>query len=455
MILTIFAIVSLVTTFSFIGCKAAPSEEVTGTSAAETTTAKETAVSKETTAAEETVEAPELKGEIEIFSWWTAGADGDALAALIDAFSEKYPTVEVINAAVGSGGAGIDAKPILVTRVQGGNPPDTFQVHAGHELIDTWVVADLMEPVTFLFDENDWREVYPGDLIEILSYNGEIWSVPLNIMPANILWYNKKIFEDAGLNPPKTIDEFYSVCETLKENGITPMAYANKGSWANAQLFEVLLAAIAGPDNYKALFNGAMRWDSDEVKETLNTMLKFIEYSNEDHAALEWDNATELVANGKAAMYISGDWCNGYFKKLGLTPGEDYGFVPSPGTEGIYIALSDSFGLPKGIQNRPATVEWLKFIGSKEAQDIFNPIKGSIPPRTDCDKSEYDAYQQYSMEIYSTSKILPSLTHGAAASEPWLVAIEDVLVNFVVTGDIEGTAAELQRVAEDVGTFTK
>jgi len=47
----------------------------------------------------------QLKGKLEIFSWWTAGGEAEGLQALIDIFHKKYPDVEIINATV-AGGAG-------------------------------------------------------------------------------------------------------------------------------------------------------------------------------------------------------------------------------------------------------------------------------------------------------------------------------------------------------------
>ena len=82
-------------------------------------------------------------GKLEIFSWW-AGDEGPALEALIKLYNEQYPDVEVINATV-TGGAGVNFRAVLKTRMLGGNPPDSFQVHAGQELIGTWVVADRMQ----------------------------------------------------------------------------------------------------------------------------------------------------------------------------------------------------------------------------------------------------------------------------------------------------------------------
>ena len=79
---------------------------------------------------------------------------------MFDIYRQLYPGVILINATV-AGGAGSNAKAVLATRMQGGNPPDSFQVHAGHELIDSWVVAGKMEPITFIFRDNGGSTASP------------------------------------------------------------------------------------------------------------------------------------------------------------------------------------------------------------------------------------------------------------------------------------------------------
>ncbi|HAN95700.1 MAG TPA: ABC transporter substrate-binding protein, partial [Firmicutes bacterium] len=113
------------------------------------------------------------QGKLEIFSWW-AGDEGPALEALIALYEAKYPEVTVINATV-TGGAGVHAKAVLKTRMLGGDPPDSFQVHAGQELIGTWVVAQRMEDLTWLFQEEGWFEVFPEDLLALISTDEGIW----------------------------------------------------------------------------------------------------------------------------------------------------------------------------------------------------------------------------------------------------------------------------------------
>jgi glucose/mannose transport system substrate-binding protein len=365
-------------------------------------------------------------------------------------FSAEYPDVEIINATV-AGGAGMEAKAVLATRMQAGDPPDSFQVHAGHELIDSWVVADKMEPVTFLFEEKNWLDVYPPGVIEILSSGGDIWSVPVNIHRSNVLWYNKQVFSDNGLTPPASVDEFFDAADTLMAAGVTPLALGDSGVWVDLHLFESLLLAELGPDGYRGLWDGSTDWNGSEVTAALEDFAAAMGYVNTDHSALSWDQAAQLVVDGDAAMTVMGDWAEGYFKSVGLTPDVEFGYVASPGTSGSFIMLSDSFGLPKGAPNRDGAIAWLTVCGSRAGQDAFNPIKGSIPARTDGDRSLYDVYLQSAMDDFSSNEIVPSLAHGAAASEGWVTAAGDAMTLFVADLDVDAAQGALAQACVDAG----
>ena len=116
-------------------------------------------------------------------------------------------------------------------------------------------------------------------------------------------------------------------------------------------------------------------------------------------------------------MMIMGDWTHGVMLSKKFT---DYKWAPAPGTDGVFIVLSDSFGLPKGTANRENAINFLKVCGSREGQDAFNPIKGSIPARTDPDLSKYDEYLLYAMESFKTNTLVPSIQHGAAAKQSFV-----------------------------------
>jgi glucose/mannose transport system substrate-binding protein len=387
-------------------------------------------------------------GEVEVFSWWTAGGEAEGLAAMLEVFAAEYPDVEIINATV-AGGAGVDARAVLATRMQGGDPPDSFQVHAGHELIDTYVVAGQMEPLTSLFEEEGWLDVMPEDLIAILSYDGEIWSVPVNIHRANVLWYNTAVFTENNLEPPETLDDFFTVAEALSEAGITPLALGE--SWTEVHLFETVLLGTLGPEGYIGLWTGDTDWSGADVTAALEDFGRMLEFVNEDFAALSWEQATQLVIDGTAAMNVMGDWAEGYFKAQGQTPGVEFGWAPSPGTAGSFDALSDSFGLPLGAPNREAALAWLRICGSQAGQDAFNPIKGSIPARTDGDRALYDAYLTSAMDDFGSNAIVPSLMHGAAAAPSWQQDIIDAVGLFIGSRDVTAFQAALATACVDAG----
>jgi glucose/mannose transport system substrate-binding protein len=389
-------------------------------------------------------------GQLEIFSWWTAGGEAEGLNAMYKVYNEMYPGVEIVNATV-AGGAGSNAKAVLATRMQAGDPPDSFQVHAGRELIDSWVKADKMEPVTFIFEENGWMDKYPNGVIEILSYEGEIWSVPVNIHRSNVLWFNQKVFAENGLTKPTNFDEFFAAAETLKAAGVTPLALGDNGIWAATHLFESVLLGTLGPNRYRGLWTGQYDWNDPLVTQSLETFAKMLDYVNEDHAALTWDQAAQLVADGDAAMTIMGDWVEGYFTSIALTPVDDYGWAPSPSTGGTFIMLSDSFGLPKGAKNRDNAIAWLEVCGSQEGQDAFNPLKGSIPARIDGNAELYDIYLKSAMYDFTQDMIVPSLAHGAAASEGWVTAVNDVMTLFVADRDVAAAQAGLVQACQDAG----
>ena len=384
-------------------------------------------------------------GKLEIFSWWTTGGEAAGLLKLFDLDRKQHPGLEIINATV-AGGAGQNAKAVLKTRMLGGDPPDSFQVHMGRELIDTWVTTGFMEPLDDLFKGAGLEKVFPKGVLDLLKHNGAYYSVPVNIHRANVLWYNKRVFQSAGVQPPKTFDEFFAAADKLKSAGVTPLALGDNGIWASTHLFETVLIGSLGAEGYRGLWTGKTDWNGPGVKKALETMVRVLGYVNADHAARSWDQANELLHQGKAAMTIMGDWVDADNLAKGF---KEAGWAPAPGNARIYDALSDTFGLPKKAPHRKETLDWLRLAGSKEGQEAFNPLKGSICARTDCDPKLFGPYLQWAMEQWKTDAIVPSLAHGAAAKESWLTAINDAMNLFVTQKDVAQAQKLLVQAAAD------
>lgn len=390
------------------------------------------------------------EGKLDIFSWWTGAGEEDGLKALIALFEEQYPDVPIENAAV-AGGAGTNAKAVLASRMQGDDPPATFQVHGGAELNDGWVAAGKMETLNDLYEAEGWNDKFPQDLIDMVSKDGNIYSVPVNIHRGNVLWYNKKVLDDNGLNAPTTFDEFFEVADALNAKGITPLALGDKEPWTATQIFENVLLGVLGPDDYNKLWRGEISLDDAKVKEAAEIFKKMLSYTNEDHASRNWQDASQLVGNGEAAFNIMGDWAKGYFvNDLKLVVNEDFGYIPTPGTDGQFMVITDTFGLPKGVSNPDNVKKFLGVLGSVEGQDAFNTLKGSIPARVDADVSKYDQYGKDTIEDFKNASLAPSLAHGSAAAEGFLTKVNQAVNIFVTQQDVDQFVSSLAAASADL-----
>lgn len=388
-------------------------------------------------------------GSVEVFSWWTGGGEAAGLEAMIGVFGETYPEIEFVNAAV-AGGAGTNARAVLATRLQAGDPPDSWQGHAGQELIGTYVAADQLEPVNFLFEENNWLEVMPETLIPLISQDGNIYSVPVNIHRSNVMWYNPQVLADNGLDVPTTLAEWFDAMDALQEAGMeAPLALGEQ--WTVMHLMESVLLASLGPDAYEALWDGSGDWSSPEVTQAVADFEKVLSYANADASALSWQDASQLVINGDAAFNVMGDWAEGYFREIGQEPNVGYGWAPTPGTVGLFQFLSDSFVLPAGAPDRDAAVAWLTVAGSIEGQDAFNPVKGSIPARSDADRSLYGEYLLSAMDDWASDRVVGSLTHGVVASDAFKSEIDTALGLYIASEDAEALQAGLTAACESAG----
>jgi glucose/mannose transport system substrate-binding protein len=402
----------------------------------------------EAPAAEAPAEGP--SGKLEIFSWWTSGGEVEALNGLYKVMNEKYPDVEIINAAISGGtSSGGDMKAVLQTRMMGGDPPESFQIHLGGELlIGSYVEAGQMEPLDTLYAEEGWDKVFPPLLIEIASAEGKPWSVPVNIHRSNVLWAANKPFADAGVEVPTTWDEFFVVAEKFKGMGIPAILLAENAAGFTAHVWETMLIAIMGPDKFRGLFTGDTSWSDEDITTGLNMLAKMLDYANPDYLSTGWGDVNDLFVAGKAAMMIMGDWTPGVLWSKDFN---EFTWQPAPGNEGIYQMLSDSFPLPKGVKNPDAARAWLKVCGSKEGQDAFNPAKGSIPARTDADVSLYTDYHKWAMEKWKTDTLLPSIVHGAAAGLAFMTDYMNAINVFASNKDVAAAQAALAQAATDAG----
>lgn len=375
-------------------------------------------------------DAAPTSGEVEVFSFWTSGGEKAGLDGLAAEFAEQCSEQEYLPAVV-AGGAGANANAVLASRLQQGDPPSTFQVHAGAESIG-YVEAGQVQPLDAQYTEWGLDEAFPPSLIESMKVDGKLYSVPANIHRI-LMWSNTAVLADAGITgEPNGIDGLLANLQTLRDGGMeSPLAIGR--DWTQSDLMEPVLLAELGGDGYTKLWSDPAAWDAPEVTEALTKYQKLLEFTNDDRDSLDWTDAERLLVQGDAAYQVMGDWMAGELDNAGFT---DYGFQAFPGTEDYYIWIADSFTLPTGIDNVTGAECWLQVVGSAEGQKAFNTKKGSIPARVDADPADYPAYQQAAMADFKELTMVPSCAHGSACTLGQAGAVNSALGKFSGDGDL-------------------
>ena len=371
--------------------------------------------------------------EVEIFSWWVGPGEADGLAAMVKVFNAQYPDIKFINAAV-AGGAGTNAKAVLATRLAANDAPDSWQAHAGQETIATYVTPGQVKPLDDLFASTGFDKVLPKTLLPLISQNGHPYSVPVNIHRSNVLWYNPKVLAAAGVtaNPKtdfKTMDDFFAACEKVKAAGKICLSLG--APWTAIHLFENIMIGTIGADKWNGMWTTppTTDWAGADVTKGIANFAKALSYTNADASTLpDWQTASKMMSDGDAAFNIMGDWAYGYFANaapngLALKPHTDFDWAVAPGTYGIFNFLSDSFVLPVGAKHPDATTAWLTVAASKAGQEAFNPLKGSICARTDCNQTLFSEYSQDAAKDWTSNVVVGSLMHGVVAAPAWSTSI--------------------------------
>ncbi|GAA0376190.1 extracellular solute-binding protein [Microbispora corallina] len=389
--------------------------------------------------------------KVEVFSWWTGPGESDGLKAMRQIFAKQYPQFTFFDAAV-AGGSGDQARALLSSKLQANQPPDTFQGHAGAEL-QGYIKGGKLESLNFLYDELKLRDVLPQQLVDQISVQGQIYSVPVNIHRSNVLWYNPSVLKDAGISAaPKTMDEFIADLGKVKKTGKIPLSIGSQ--WTLVHLLESVLCGSLGTDVYNQLWTANSDWSNANVTKALENYKTVLSYAGTPQD--DWQPAAKQVADGDAAFNIMGDWAYGYFQNpapggIGKTAHKDFDWAASPGTDGTFMWLSDSFTLPKGAPNRDGAIAWLKVAASKEGQDAFNPLKGSIPSRKDADTSLYKDYLAWSLQQWASDKLAGSIQHGVVANDQWRTAITDAVGLFQQDQDVAKLQQALVAAAKASG----
>jgi len=346
--------------------------------------------------------------DLEVTHWWTSGGESAAVKEFAKAF-DATGNHWVDGAIAGSGDT---ARPIIISRILGGNPMGATQLNPGKDA-DDLVKANLMLDLTDLAKSEGWDKIInPPSQLASCTYDGHVYCVPVNLHSGQWMWINRHIYEDAGLPVPKDWFEFIKSVPDLKAKNadIVPLSVAN--GWPVQTLLGDIEVAVAGTENYVKVYKGrdvglASGAEYRKVWEAFDAARNLV-----DPATMvpQWNDAVALVIQGKAAANVMGDWAGGEYSVANMVAGKDFDCLPGLGVNPVLDTGGDVFYFPKNAD--PAVTKAQLTLAStllnKDTQVAFNLKKGSLPIRLDVDISKANDCMQKGLTILKSGAAFPS-----------------------------------------------
>ncbi|SCB32877.1 ABC transporter substrate-binding protein [Rhizobium lusitanum] len=346
----------------------------------------------------------EDKPKAEVMTSWTSGSEAAALSVISQEF-EKRGGVWKDSSIAGFGAA--DAA--FQNRLVAGDPPAAKQAVIGLANTD-FVNQGLLNSIDDVAKADKWAEVLPKSIFDLISYNGKVYLSPSDAHGESWVFYSKDAFAKAGVTEePKSWDEFFAALDKLKAAGVLPVAWGGQ-SWQESKVFNMILLTQVGIDGFLKIYVDKEKGDAsvEGVKKTLDILGKLRAYVDEGAAGRNWNDATAMVITGKAGVQFMGDWAKGEFVVAGKQPGKDYGCMLAPQSPGM-VYVADSFSFPKiaDAASQKGQTLLAEVAMDPAVQVEFSLRKGSVPMRTDVDKSKLDICAQKGLELMSAGKIVP------------------------------------------------
>ena len=367
--------------------------------------------------------------DLEVTHWWTSGGEAAAVAELAKAF-DATGNKWVDGAIAGSGGT---ARPIMVSRITGGDPMGATQFNHGRQA-EELAQSGLMRDLTAVAEKEKWKDfIRPLSLLDSCTIDGKIYCAPVNIHSWQWLWLSNAAFEKAGVPVPKNWDEFVAAAPALEKAGIQPLAVGGQPWQANGA-FGVLMIAIGGKDTYLKVFQDkdtevAAGPEIAKVFKAADDARRMSKGSN----VQDWNQATNLVITGKAGGQIMGDWAQGEFQLAGQVAGKDYTCLPGLGVNEIITTGGDAFYFPvlKDEEKSKAQEVLAATLVSPETQVAFNLKKGSLPIRGDVDLAAANDCMKKGLDILAKGNVLISTDQMLSADSQ--KQMEDLFSEFFAT----------------------
>ncbi|CAG9620534.1 ABC transporter substrate-binding protein [Sutcliffiella rhizosphaerae] len=304
--------------------------------------------------------------EITLAGWGGNPSETRLLKEALDAFEEKHPNIKVKHEVISD-----QYMDVMKTRLIGGEAPDVFYLDAfeAPALIETGVLEPLDGYVTDDFDVEDFEQ----PLLEAFQHDGVTYGFPKDYSTL-ALFYNKKMFEDAGVEVPTTWDEVREVSKELSKDGVVGLGVAPE----LARMYYI--AESLGEEVVK---DGKANFGHDKVIEALQPIIdqRNIDKTSAQASDVGANWGGEMFGQEKAAMVIEGNWAIPFLEDT--FPDVDYGTTELPTINGEQstMAYTVAYVMNGASEKKEASWKLIEYLTGPEGMEIWTSKGFALPTR--------------------------------------------------------------------------
>jgi alpha-glucoside transport system substrate-binding protein len=402
---------------------------------------------------------PDLKGQtIEVVASWS-GTEQKNFQLALDDFAKKT------GAKVNYTSGGDDVATLVTSRLAGGAPPDVALI-AQPGVINDFAKKGQIKPLGGAAADAV-KANYSDAWQKLATIDGKLYGLYFKVANKSVVWYRTDKFQEAGVQPPKTWEEFTKVSQTLSDAGITPIAVPGGDGWTLTDWFENIYLRVAGADNYEKLSKHQIPWTDKTVVDSLKVLgdywknAKFVQGGNTGALQVSFTQSIADVFGTapKSAMLYEGDFVGSEITKLGkMKVGEGAKFFDFPSVNGSKPAVVTAGDQAVAFKDTPGATALIAYLASPEAAKLVAAKGGFLSANKNLDASAYpdDITRQLGTAVvnaqelrFDMSDLTPTSFGGSSTADMW-----KLLQEFLRTpNDPAGLAQKLETAAaKDFGS---
>ncbi|MFV2177757.1 ABC transporter substrate-binding protein [Actinomadura sp. LOL_016] len=304
------------------------------------------------------------------------------------------------------------------TRLGAGNAPDVHVVFPGNGSAMSMVQIGQAGLLADLSDQA-WTKRIPQTLKPAFQNDGKTYVYSAGSSVIGCV-YNKKVFKEAGVEPPTTWSEFLEVCEKIKAKGKTPIALGAQTPWVTQLITYALVPSTVYAENPR--FDEQMKAGSADFAGSgwAQALEMYLElqgrgFFNDNPNGTTFEQQTAMVATGEAGMAVQVSAVLPDFRKQAAGP-DDLGMFPLPAADdenrcwipaGVVVGL----GVSARSKNLDEAKAFLEFLGEQKNMNAWSEAVACVPLTRDA-SSKIDPVLESFLPFIDGGKAVPFMDQG-------------------------------------------